>query len=239
MRRILPIVFGCVLLAVPVLAQRGGHGGGGGGHGGGGGGHVGGGGMRGGGSAGFRGGSSAGGYRGAAAFRGGVGYRGGIVRSGGLRLNFGYRGGYGYGGYYGWPYYYPGFYAGYCDPFYSDCGYVDPYYNSYSSYGDAGYAYAPPAPDPPVVAQQPPAPAVREYPAPAQTPQAQKYGEPLYLLAMRDGTIRAVLSYWADGPAVHYVTMDHEQKQAPLSSVDRALSEKLNRERNVTFRLPG
>jgi hypothetical protein len=93
-----------------------------------------------------------------------------------------------------------------------------------------------------VIVQQAPAPALREYPAPRQAPQApqaQQYGDPLYLLAMRDGTIRAVLSYWADGPTVHYVTMDHEQKQAPLSSVDRALSERLNRERNVAFRLPG
>ena len=63
--------------------------------------------------------------------------------------------------------------------------------------------------------------------------------EPLYLLAMRDGTIRAVLSYSADGAALHYVTLDHEQKQVPLSSLDRALSERLNRERNVPFKLPG
>jgi hypothetical protein len=32
--------------------------------------------------------------------------------------------------------------------------------------------------------------------------------------------------------------MDHEQKQATLASVDRALSERLNGERNVTFQLP-
>jgi hypothetical protein len=41
-----------------------------------------------------------------------------------------------------------------------------------------------------------------------------------------------------EGTAVHYITMDHEQKQATLASVDRALSERLNRERNVPFRLP-
>jgi hypothetical protein len=89
-----------------------------------------------------------------------------------------------------------------------------------------------------MMVQPAPAPVVREYP-PAPAPQSQKYEDPLYLLAMRDGTIRAVLAYWADGPSVHYVTLDHERKQAPLSSVDRALSERLNRERNVPFRLPG
>ena len=67
----------------------------------------------------------------------------------------------------------------------------------------------------------------------------QKYQDPLFLLAMNDGTIRAVLAYWVDGATVHYVTMDHEQKQTPLSSLDHSLSERLNRERNVTFRLPG
>jgi len=239
MRRILPVVFGCVLLAVTVFAA--GHGGGGGGgRGGGGGGHVGGGGMRGG-SVGFRG--SSGGFHGGAGFRGGVG-------RGGFRGNYGFRGRYGFRGYYGygWPYFYSGFYGdygGYCDPFYSDCGYSDPYYNSSPSYGyaDSGYGdpgYAPPDPAPTViVAQTPPAPALRQYLAPAQTTQSQKYEEPLYLLAMHDGTIRAVLAYWADGASVRYVTLDHEQKQAPLSSIDRALSERLNRERNVQFKLPG
>jgi len=232
MRRILPVVFGCVFLTLPVFAQRGGggHGGGGAGHVGGGGAHFGGG-ARVGGSSGFRGGS--------AGFRGGAGYRGGVVRSGGYRGNYGFRGGFGLRGYYGWPYYYPGFYGGYYDSSLWDSGYADPYYNGYSSdAGDAGYAYAPAAPPVP----DPPAPALRQYPAPAQpslAPQSQKYEEPLYLLAMHDGTIRAVLAYWADGSSVRYVTMDHEQKQAPLSSIDRSLSERLNRERNVSFKLPG
>ncbi len=68
MRRTLPVLIGCVLLALPGLAQRGGHGGGGGGMRGGGGG------MRGGGG-GFRGGGGGsgavadirGGFRGAVA----------------------------------------------------------------------------------------------------------------------------------------------------------------------------
>jgi hypothetical protein len=165
---------------------------------------------------------------------GGYNHGGGVVRSGfrgyGFRGNYGFRGYYGYG----WPYYYPGSYGGYYDPSLWDSGSPDPYYNGYS--GDAGYTYAPPPPPLP----DPPAPALREYPAPVpQAAQPPQYGEPLYLLAMRDGTIRAVLSYSADGSTLHYVTMDHEQKQVPLSSIDRALSERLNRERNVTFRLPG
>jgi hypothetical protein len=84
--------------------------------------------------------------------------------------------------------------------------------------------------------QSPPAPAFWEA---GPTTQAKKYEDTLFLLAMNDGTIRAVLAYWVDGTTVHYVTMDHEQKQTPLSSLDHGLSERLNRERNVTFRLPG
>jgi hypothetical protein len=89
---------------------------------------------------------------------------------------------------------------------------------------------------PPVYVQSPPAPALWEA---GPTTQAKKYEDTLFLLAMNDGTIRAVLAYWVDGTTVHYVTMDHEQKQTPLSSLDHGLSERLNRERNVTFRLPG
>ena len=68
--------------------------------------------------------------------------------------------------------------------------------------------------------QPPPAPAVWDAGAAAQ---AKKYEDTLFLLAMKDGTIRAVLAYWVEGATVHYVTMDHEQKQTPLSSLDHSL----------------
>jgi len=47
-----------------------------------------------------------------------------------------------------------------------------------------------------------------------------------------------VIAYWAEGASLHYVTMDHEQKQTTAASVDRDLSARLNRERNVAFALP-
>ena len=232
MRCILPALIACFLLAAPVFAQRGGgHGGGGGGMRGGGGGMRGGGGFRGGGG-GFRGGG--GGFRGGG-FAGG-GFRGGGFR-GGFNRGFGFRGRSGFIPFYG---FYGGY--GYSDPFFYD-SYPSsyPYSNGYpyAGYGSSspsvmiisnspyGYAAAPPpefVPPP-----EPPAP------PPAQE---QKYETPLFLIAFKDSTIRAVLAYWVDGTTLHYVTMEHEQKQAPLSSVDRDLSERFNRERNVTFRLP-
>jgi hypothetical protein len=244
MRRILPVVIGCVLLVIPGFAQRGGHAGGGGG------------GMRGG--SGFSGGGmrGGGGVRSGGSFRGGGGYRGG----GGFHRVGGSRGGYGFRGYYG---YYPGFYGGFYDPYlwnyggdYGDSGYAYPDYGA-TDYGATDYgatdyggytSYGPPAPSPQVLIisnQTPPQPMmVRPPPAPTvwnsgPNAQAKKHEDQLFLLAMKDGTIRAVVAYWVDGITVHYVTMDHEQKQTPLSSLDHSLSERLNRERNVTFSLPG
>ncbi len=101
---------------------------------------------------------------------------------------------------------------------------------------------------PPVIVNQdfqtgpPPAPMMREYtpPAPPAPPvnTQRKYDEPLYLIAFNDGVIRAVLAYWVDGASLHYVTMEHAQKQVALASIDRGLSERLNGERSVTFQLP-
>ena len=81
------------------------------------------------------------------------------------------------------------------------------------------------------------APDIHEYvPPPSQT--NSTHGPTVYLIAFQDNSIRAALAYWTEGSTLRYVTLDHEQKQAPLASVDRALSERLNGERHVLFRLP-
>jgi len=61
---------------------------------------------------------------------------------------------------------------------------------------------------------------------------------PIYLLAFTDHTIRAAAAYRVDGKTLHYVTLEHERKQAPLETVDRDFSLQLNRERHVAFSLP-
>jgi hypothetical protein len=225
MRRFLQFLVMAALVACPLLAQRGG------------GGHGGGGGMRGGGAT-FHGGGGGSGFHGGSAggFRGGVGFRGNT----GFRRNFVFRG----NRFVGFsPFFYSGFYGGYpfWDPSYDNSGYgygyasaPDPYAGSYGYNSDwypPAQSYTAPIPPPP-----PPAPVIKEYVWPPS--QAQSTEPPLYLIAFQDGVIRAVAAYWVDGATLHYVSMDHEQKQAPLSSVDRMLSERLNRERNVTFQLP-
>ena len=63
-------------------------------------------------------------------------------------------------------------------------------------------------------------------------------GPPIYLIALRDQTIHAAAAYWVEAGVLHYITLDHQQKQVVLSQVDRDLCVKLNRERHVVFSLP-
>src|ERR1035438_10322345 len=233
MRLVLRIALCCSLAVGVGVAQR---------RGGGGsmsGGSRGGGGMSrsGGGGSVFRGGGGGGGV-----FRGG----GGIGRSGGFR---GYYGGYygGYGSYYS-PYFYSGYGLGYGYwPSYADYGYG---YNSYPAYSypvyqpspDVTMMYAPPAPAPATVYVEragPPTCQRDEYGQEIQRPRsAPDSDSSIYLIAFRDRSIFAAVAYWAEGGTLHYVTQEHEQKQVPLSTVDRDLSDKLNRERGVAFSLP-
>lgn len=238
LRRVLPVAFVLAFAVLPGFAQRGGGarggGGGGGARGGGSGGGMrgGGGGVSHGGGGVIRGGGG-GGVRGGGSFHGGGGVSHRPVFRGG---GFGYNRFSRFGVY---PYYYPYFYGGY------GYGYYDPYFSSsYSTspdyYPNADYYNQPPVvmnygypPEPPPV-EDAPQPMLREYP---QSPAPRKYDDQLYLIAFKDSTIRAVMAYWVEGATLHYVTLDKSQKEAPLASVDRDLSERLNQERNVTFRL--
>jgi len=77
------------------------------------------------------------------------------------------------------------------------------------------------------------APAVQQF-SPAMTePQPT-----LYLIAFKDHTIIQALGYWMEGSTLHYVTLDHDLNQVSLDLIDRELSQRLNNERHVEFRLP-
>jgi hypothetical protein len=246
------------------MAQRGGGGGGmrgGGGMGGGGmrgGGGFGGGGMRGGG--GFVGG---GGFRGGGGFvGGGGGFRGGFV-GGGFKGGFGgnrvivVNRGFGFGnrfgvGFWGWPSW--GWGGGW--PAWGWGGGLGYWPSDFgdSSYAGYGSAYNPSfGQSPNVTVVYPPQqtavvpdvarPVIREYdqfgqevrPATGSSPAS---GSPIFLIAFTDHTIRAVAQYWVAGKTLHYVTLEREERQAPLETVDRNLSQSLNRERQVPFSLP-
>jgi len=266
--KLLRIAVLLAVIPVMSFAQRGGgsRGGGGGARiGGGGGARIGGGsGARIGGGGVARGGNS---FRGGGnSFRGGGGIvrgGGGRIGGGGFRGNTIIRGGrfgnsrffagryyypsfYGFGfGYGGYPYYYPysSYYPYSYDPYYYDSYYGTPYY--VGGYYDNGYygntvGYAPQ--EPPV----PPAPPTvinqnfggNSPAANAGTPETFYRAADYYLIAFDDHTIRAALSYSVDGDQIRYTTREHEEKTAPLSSVDVRFSEQINRDRRVEFRLP-
>jgi hypothetical protein len=230
---------------------------GGGGMGGGGfrGGGMGGGGYRGGGSGyiggGYRGGGSGyigGGFRGGSGFHGGNSFRGSFFRSGfrGNNFRYGFTTGF-WPGYYYAPYYSYG-YGSYYDPYYYDAYSYDPYY----SYGYGGYASYPAyatSPNvnvgysPTIVTGQPaPAeqvnPVIREYDQYGQeVRRSATPSSPIYLIAMKDHSILAAASYWVTGGTLHYVTLQREERQIPLASLDQDLTVQLNRERRVEMRL--
>jgi len=59
-----------------------------------------------------------------------------------------------------------------------------------------------------------------------------------YLIAFKDHTIYSAIAYYVEGDTLHYFTAGNVHNQASISLVDRALTEQLNRERNVDVRLP-
>jgi hypothetical protein len=211
------------------------------------------------GGGGFHAGVPRGGFGGGGIARGG-GHFGGIRGGfGGIRGGFGYRGfgyrGFGYRHFRGLYSYWPWYYGGYYWPSYWDSGFWDwPYDYDYGDYVSSGYGYNPyaygggnvtvvyPPPAEPVytpVVTQPARPVVREYRGPEDygLPSEHKNYPILYLIAFKDHVIRAAMTYWVTGGVVHYVDLDHKEKQAPLSSVDQDFSNELNRERHVPFSL--
>jgi hypothetical protein len=60
---------------------------------------------------------------------------------------------------------------------------------------------------------------------------------PYYLIAFKDHTIYSAIAYYVEGDTLHYFTAGNVHNQVSLSLVDQALTEQLNRERNVDVRL--
>ena len=65
-----------------------------------------------------------------------------------------------------------------------------------------------------------------------------KTAAPLYLIAFKDHTVETATKYWTDGVMLHYFPSNGAHVQVRLGLVDRALSQKLNREKNLEFDLP-
>jgi len=78
--------------------------------------------------------------------------------------------------------------------------------------------------------------------AAAQQQQAQRAANSdqptLYLIAFKDHSVVQALGYWMEGSNLHYVSVEHTLNQASIDLIDRDLSQRLNDERGVEFRLP-
>lgn len=57
----------------------------------------------------------------------------------------------------------------------------------------------------------------------------------IYLIALKDGSIRQAIGYWTQGDTFHYVTPNSSVNHLSLAIVDRERSVELNAERNLEF----
>ncbi|MBI4907967.1 MAG: hypothetical protein HY820_30355 [Acidobacteria bacterium] len=87
------------------------------------------------------------------------------------------------------------------------------------------------------------APQQQESQQPAPQPQAARRGEnapdkpTITLLAFNDKSVTSVIAYWVQKDELHYVTNTYKKMVVGLNSLDRATSERLNKERSVEFTL--
>jgi hypothetical protein len=95
-------------------------------------------------------------------------------------------------------------------------------------------------------------PGVRVYEAPglqSEREAAAKQAEPaappapaddrpnIYLIALKDSSVRSAIGFWVEGGTLHYVTPQGSVNRVTLDMVDRQTSERLNGERNLEFKL--
>ena len=71
-----------------------------------------------------------------------------------------------------------------------------------------------------------------------KSPSPDEDASPIYLVALKGGVVYAASSYKIADGTVRYVTVEGQQKQTPLTGVDRDLTLRLNRQRGVSFNLP-
>jgi hypothetical protein len=78
---------------------------------------------------------------------------------------------------------------------------------------------------------------VTTYQAPARQPVQAEAPPSYYLIAFKDNTIYSALAYWMEGDTLHYVTSGNVRNQVSLDLVDAEMTERLNRDRNVSVKL--
>ena len=77
----------------------------------------------------------------------------------------------------------------------------------------------------------------RAQPEPEEMDEPASIKPVVYLVAMKDGGIYSAVAYWLEDTTLHYITPKHDHNHASLDLVDRELTDQLNRERKVPFKL--
>lgn len=78
----------------------------------------------------------------------------------------------------------------------------------------------------------------QNYAAPPLPPEQAEPDAPHYLIAFKDHTIYTSVAYWFDGDTLHYFTKGDTHNQASVALIDRELTERLNRELGIDFKMP-
>jgi hypothetical protein len=60
----------------------------------------------------------------------------------------------------------------------------------------------------------------------------------IYLIAFRDHRIVQALGYWLDAATLHYISAEYGLNQVSMVLIDPDLSQRLNDERGIAFKLP-
>jgi hypothetical protein len=82
-------------------------------------------------------------------------------------------------------------------------------------------------------------PALHEYKETADAASATSGGaQPMFTLAMRDGSMRPAILVWVQEGVVHYIDQSGKTSHIPLDTLDRDTTQRLNREKNLELHLP-
>jgi hypothetical protein len=60
----------------------------------------------------------------------------------------------------------------------------------------------------------------------------------VFLLALKDGTLRQSVAFWVEESKLHFVQPDHKQDSLDLSKLDREATKQFNSERGIDIKLP-
>jgi hypothetical protein len=81
-------------------------------------------------------------------------------------------------------------------------------------------------------------PALHEYKEAAEASSVTGGAQPMFTLALRDGSRQPAILVWVQEGVVHYIDQTGKTSHIPLDTLDRDTTQRLNREKNLELHLP-